>query len=112
MTYYILLPNDTEQDVINDTNILGEYQSLNNTFHTQQGFQVFMKLINSYPDKVKDIRIEFNYISWQIQQFTKDFHPNDFQLILRRENHIDQLLGHDDGSNALDVYSGGLAIKH
>ena len=28
------------------------------------------------------------------------------------ENHIDQLSGHDDGSNALDVYSGGLAIKH
>jgi len=28
------------------------------------------------------------------------------------KNHIDQLLGHDDGSNALDVYSGGLAIKH
>ena len=28
------------------------------------------------------------------------------------ENHIDQLLGHDDGSNALDVYYGGLAIKH
>ena len=58
MTYYILLPNDSEQDVINDINILGEYQSLNNTFHTQQGFQVFMKLINSYPDKLKDVRIK------------------------------------------------------
>ena len=58
MTYYILLPNDSEQDVINDTNILGEYQSLNNTFHTQQGFQVFMKLINSYPDKLQDIQIK------------------------------------------------------
>ena len=28
------------------------------------------------------------------------------------ENHIDPILGHDDGSNALDLYSGGLAIKH
>ena len=28
------------------------------------------------------------------------------------ENHINQLLRHDDGSNALDVYYGGLAIKH
>ena len=27
------------------------------------------------------------------------------------ENYIDQLLWHDDGSNALDVYSGGIAIK-
>jgi len=27
------------------------------------------------------------------------------------ENHINQLLGHDDGSIALDVYSGGLAIE-
>ena len=58
MTYYILLPNDSEQDVINDTNILGEYQSLNNTFHTQQGFSILMKLINHYPDKLKDIRIK------------------------------------------------------
>ena len=27
------------------------------------------------------------------------------------ENHINRLLGHDDGSIALDVYSGGLAIE-
>ena len=26
-------------------------------------------------------------------------------------NHINQLLGHEDGSLALDVYSGGLAIE-
>ena len=27
------------------------------------------------------------------------------------ENHINQLLGHDDGSIALDLYCGGLAIE-
>ena len=27
------------------------------------------------------------------------------------ENHISQLMGHEDGNMALDVYSGGLAIE-
>ena len=27
------------------------------------------------------------------------------------KNHINQLMGHEDGNMALDVYSGGLAIE-
>jgi hypothetical protein len=45
LTYYILGPDDTEQDVIDSSsNVLGEISL--NTFHTEDGFYILMQLIN------------------------------------------------------------------
>jgi len=56
-TYYILGPDDTEQDVINSShNVLGETSF--NTFHTQQGFTILMKLINQGSSLLANIRIK------------------------------------------------------
>ena len=56
-TYYIMGPDDTEQDVMNSThNVLGETSF--QTFHTEQGFTILMNLINSGSDKLSTISIK------------------------------------------------------
>lgn len=56
-TYYILGPDDTEQDVIDSSsNVLGETSF--QTFHTQEGFSILMNLINSGSDKLSTISIK------------------------------------------------------
>ena len=57
ITYYILGPDDTEQDVMNSTsNVLGEISF--NTFHTQEGFSILMHLINQALPELENIRIK------------------------------------------------------
>ena len=58
-TYYILGPDDTEQDVMNSSsNVLGEVSF--NTFHTQEGFSILMHLINQALPELENIRIKDN----------------------------------------------------
>ena len=55
MTFYILMKGDTENDVINSTNTLGEISF--NTFHTEDGFKILMNLVENYSDKLEEISI-------------------------------------------------------
>ncbi len=55
MTFYILMKGDTEKDVINSTNTLGEISF--NTFHTEDGFKILMNIVEKYPDKLEEISI-------------------------------------------------------
>jgi len=56
MRYFILLPDDTEQDVDFSTNILGESSFKN--FWADDGFQVLVRLVEKYPDTLSEIKIK------------------------------------------------------
>jgi hypothetical protein len=49
------MKGDTEKDVINSTNTLGEISF--NTFHTEDGFKILMNIVEKYPDKLEEISI-------------------------------------------------------
>jgi len=55
MTFYILMKGDTEKDVINSTNTLGEISF--NTFHSEDGFKILMNMVDKYPEKLEEISI-------------------------------------------------------
>jgi hypothetical protein len=55
MQYYILLPGDTEQDAMLETNLLGE--SSFKTFYAGRGLTALMKMIDSRPDMLDHINI-------------------------------------------------------
>tara|TARA_B100001564_G_C20426657_1_gene572634 strand:- start:283 stop:525 length:243 start_codon:yes stop_codon:yes gene_type:complete len=54
--YYILLPEDNEDDVDYSTNILGEISFKN--FWTDQGFEILERLVNKYPDTLTEVKIK------------------------------------------------------
>ena len=56
MRYFILLPDDTEQDVDFSTNILGESSFKN--FWADDGFQVLVRLVEKYPNTLSEIKIK------------------------------------------------------
>jgi len=56
MRYFILLPDDTEQDVDFSTNILGESSFKN--FWADDGFQVLVRLVEKYPDTLSEVKIK------------------------------------------------------
>ena len=56
MRYFILLPEDTEEDVDYSTNILGEISFKN--FWTEDGFEILVRLIDKYPDTLEQVRIK------------------------------------------------------
>lgn len=64
MTFYILMKGDTENDVINSTNTLGEISF--NTFHTEDGFKILMNLVENYPEKLEEVSI----FDQQIRDYT------------------------------------------
>jgi len=55
MIFYILLPNDSEKDTLNDCNILGEVSF--NKFKPNEGFKVLNKIINDNPELIPEVRI-------------------------------------------------------
>ena len=55
MTFYILMKGDTEKDVINSTNTLGEISF--NTFHSEDGFKILMNMVDKYTEKLEEISI-------------------------------------------------------
>jgi hypothetical protein len=55
MTYYILLSQDSEQDSYYHANQLGE--SSFKKFYCDDGYQVLIKLIQNYPDKLSEVQI-------------------------------------------------------
>tara|TARA_A200000159_G_C7330905_1_gene342875 strand:+ start:777 stop:1022 length:246 start_codon:yes stop_codon:yes gene_type:complete len=56
MRYFILLPDDTEQDVDFSTNILGEVSFKN--FWADDGFGILVRMVNKYPDTLSEIKIK------------------------------------------------------
>lgn len=55
MTFYILLPHDSEKDTLNDSNVLGEIAF--NKFKPNEGFKVLTKIINEHPEMIDEVRI-------------------------------------------------------
>ena len=56
MIYYILLPDDITYDIQYSTNILGESSFKN--FWADQGFSIFERIIQKYPDTLEHIKIK------------------------------------------------------
>ncbi len=56
MRYFILLPDDSEEDVDYSTNILGEISFKN--FWTEDGFEILVRLVDKYPDTLEQVRIK------------------------------------------------------
>ena len=54
--YYILLPDDSNEDAQYSTNILGESSFKN--FWADQGFGILERLIHKYPDTLDSITIK------------------------------------------------------
>ena len=55
MTYYLLLENDSEKDVIYETNVLGEESF--ETFYPSIGFMILQRILNDKPEIVETIKI-------------------------------------------------------
>ena len=74
MMYYILLPEDNEDDVDYSTNILCEISFKN--FWTEQGFEILERLVDKYPDTLTEVKIKDeqnkNYTVEQFLEKIKD----------------------------------------
>ena len=55
MTYYLLLKGDTEEDVLFETNVLGEESF--ETFYPSIGFMILQRILKDKPEIVDTIRI-------------------------------------------------------
>ena len=55
MTYYILLPNDTEKDTKYSTNILGEESF--GVFYAEQGMNALNSIVKNTPELMPSIKI-------------------------------------------------------
>lgn len=56
ISYYILLPGDSLDNLMYETNLLGE-SDLNGSFWPGQGLQALMNISNTNPDLLVDIKI-------------------------------------------------------
>jgi hypothetical protein len=56
MIYYLLLGGDTEKDLVNETNILGEESF--KVFYPSLGFNMLHKIINTKPELLESISIK------------------------------------------------------
>ena len=57
MRYYILYPDNTEADTVNDINQLGDDNGFG-VFWTDQGMRVLMNVVEKYPDRLENIIIK------------------------------------------------------
>ena len=55
MTYYLLLDNDSEKDVIYETNVLGEESF--GTFYVSMGFNLLQKILNERKEIIDTVKI-------------------------------------------------------
>ncbi len=55
MQYYILMPGDTEEDALNEANLLGEESF--GTFWTGQGLTILMKMVDKEPELLPLVQI-------------------------------------------------------
>jgi len=57
MTYYIMLPGDTEKDVHFDSNLLGENTGFG-IFWAGAGLKILMGMVDSKPEMLPDVKIK------------------------------------------------------
>jgi hypothetical protein len=71
MVYYILLPGDTEQDCLQDTNILGEDSGFG-TFWAERGLLALQKIISTRPELIELITIlDERKKKYSVEQFVE-----------------------------------------
>lgn len=56
MQYFILMPNDTEKDTLNEANLLGE--SSFGSFWPGSGLKVLMTLVQDAPEALLSVKIK------------------------------------------------------
>lgn len=64
MTYYILLPADTEKDTKHSANTLGEVSF--GSFYPEMGMQALLSIVNNQPELLSEIKI----VNDQRKEFT------------------------------------------
>ena len=71
MTYYILFPNETKENLIYDANILGE--STKTTFYPNRGFYRFTRAINELNEEsiIKIQLFDEQDKQYNVEQFLK-----------------------------------------
>jgi len=57
MTYFIMMPGDTEKEVYFDSNLLGENTGFG-VFWAGAGLKILMKMVDSNPELLPDVRIK------------------------------------------------------
>lgn len=57
MTYYIMLPGDTEKDVHFDSNLLGENTGFG-IFWAGAGLKILMGMVDNKPEMLPDVKIK------------------------------------------------------
>ncbi len=57
MTYFIMMPGDTEKEVYFDSNLLGENTGFG-IFWAGAGLKILMKMVDSNPELLPDVRIK------------------------------------------------------
>ena len=69
MQYFLLMPGDTEEDVLNEANLLGEDSF--GTFWAGSGLTTLMKIVDSHPEVLPMVRIrtDMDQRSYTIEHF-------------------------------------------
>jgi len=57
MTYFIMMPGDTEKEVYFESNLLGENTGFG-VFWAGAGLKILMKMVDSNPEMLPDVRIK------------------------------------------------------
>ena len=67
--YYILMPGDTEEDLLNETNLIGEESF--GTFWAGTGLKVLMNIVDKQPELLPlvTIRSDMSKKSYSIEEF-------------------------------------------
>ena len=80
MRYFILLPDDSEEDVDYSTNILGEVSFKN--FWTEEGFAILERLVEKYPDTLLGSNEREFFYEEESNEYFFDRDPDIFRHIL------------------------------
>tara|TARA_R100000005_G_C4893677_1_gene139197 strand:- start:188 stop:433 length:246 start_codon:yes stop_codon:yes gene_type:complete len=57
MTYYVMLPGDTEKEVYFDSNLLGENTGFG-VFWAGAGLKILMSMVDKQPEVLPDVKIK------------------------------------------------------
>lgn len=69
MTYYMMMPGDTEQDLLNESNLLGEESF--DIFWAGTGLKTLMRMVDKSPELLPlvKIRVDMSNKIFTIEQF-------------------------------------------
>lgn len=74
MQFYLLMPGDTEQDTLNEANLLGETSF--GVFWAGSAMDVLLKVMDEHPELLVDIRIatDMSKRLFNIEEFLTTIH--------------------------------------